>query len=53
MPLAQGVQAGEPGADAQLPAAQGAHAPADVAPTAALEVPTGHSAQDVARDAMP
>ena len=53
MPFAQGVHVGEPGAEAQLPAAHAVQVAADVAPTAALAVPTGHSAQLVARGAPP
>jgi len=53
VPLAQGVQKGEPGVEAQLPAAQATHVAADVAPTVALAVPTGHCAQEVAREEAP
>ena len=53
VPLAQGVQAGEPGAAAQLPALQAVQVRGEVAPTAALAVPGGHSAQPVARVEFP
>lgn len=43
----------EPGAAAQRPAAQARHVLADVAPVAVLLVPTGHSAQPLARDEFP